>query len=68
MQSSATYSISSLVPSLVTTAIIANKKKAKPAPEEKEFIILTFVIVSILPTHFCRSLPANQFHYQVASD
>ena len=53
MQSSATCSVSPLVPSLVTTAIIANKKKATPALEEKEFIILTFVIVGILPTHFC---------------
>ena len=67
MQSSATCSISSLVPSLITTAFITNTKKATPAPEKKKFIILTFVIVSILPTHFCRSLPANQFHCGVAS-
>ena len=50
MQSSTTCSISSLVPSLVTTAFITNKKKATPAPKEKKFIVLTFVIVSILPS------------------
>ena len=67
MQSSATYSISSLVPSIVTTAFITNTKKATPAPEKKKFIILTFVINSTFPTHFCRSLTADQFHYGVAS-
>ena len=47
MQSSATCSISSLVPSIVTTALITNTKEATPAPEKKKFIILTFVINSI---------------------
>ena len=63
MQSSATCSISSLMPSLVYTAFITDTKKATPAPEKEKFIILTFVIISIFPTHFRRSLPADQFHY-----
>ena len=67
MQSAASCSVS-LVPSIVTTAYITNTKKATPAPEEKEFILLTFDIDNIFPTHFCRSLTADQFHFRVASD
>ena len=68
MQSAAIRSAPSLVPSLVTTAFITNEKKATPAPEEKKFLLLTFDIYNIFPTHFCRSLTADQFHFRVASD